>query len=123
MKKLFILLMMSIPVALFSQEYVNVNVDENVSVVEIVNANAQTPIYISAWAEYVGPYCAVYLSASGTVTSTITVEMRGDGGLGRFSMTIPYGSSSAQQMFYVPGDTYVEIENISPSSDAYHYYY
>lgn len=123
MKKMFILLVLLIPVTLSAQEYAKAasgtpfTTEKQVSV-----TNDKATIYISAWVEYFGPYCNVYLSASQSVTSAVTVDMRASGGLGHFSMRIPNGSSSAQQMFLVPGDTDIEILSISPSSDAYHYY-
>lgn len=89
----------------------------------VVLTKVPTPVYISAWGQYDGQNCVVYVSASAPVASTMTIALRGSGGLGRFSMTIPKGSTSAQQTFYVPGDTDIEIEDISPNCDSSHCYF
>ena len=74
-------------------------------------------VYISATCEYIGMNCIVHVNASQVVASNVTVSMRGAGGLGHFQMTIPAGSRSVSKTFYVPGDTYIDIEEISPQSD------
>ena len=79
-------------------------------------------VYISASCDFVGMNCNVTVTASQPVASAVTVSLRGSGGLGRFTMTIPQGSSSVTRFFYVPGSDDIEIEEISPQSDnTYNY--